>query len=192
MSPTNPALTSLLLITTLGAPHLGVPGQLAGWGEHLGVPGQLAGWGEHLASEMWVFAQSPQTPPAPTLKVYSRETVVDVTVADATGNPVHGLTQSDFTVKEDNKPQPIRSFEEFGAGTVQPPPKLPPNVYTNLQPPAASGATNILWLDFTNAAPVLAQQCCSGSGFVPTGPCTPPPAKSAPSKSPSPSPRSDL
>ncbi len=65
-----------------------------------------------------------QTPaPAPTLKVFSRETIVDVTVTDSKGNPIHGLTQADFTVKEDNKPQPIRSFEEFGRAT--PPPALP-------------------------------------------------------------------
>jgi hypothetical protein len=42
MRLTKPALTALLLIlTTLGAPH--------------------------LASEMWAFAQSPQSTPAPTL-----------------------------------------------------------------------------------------------------------------------------
>ena len=98
---------------------------------------------------------------APTLKVYSRETVVDVTVTNAKGDPVHGLTRDDFTVMEDGKKQPIRSFEEFGVQVVPPPPKLPPNVYTNLQPPAAGGATNVLWLDFTNAAPVLAVDCCS-------------------------------
>jgi hypothetical protein len=50
------------------------------------------------------------TAPAPTVKVYARETIVDVTVTDAKGNPVHGLTQTDFTVKENNKPQPIRRF----------------------------------------------------------------------------------
>jgi hypothetical protein len=70
-----------------------------------------------------------------TLKVYSRETIVDVTVTDPKGNPVHGLTRDDFTVKEDNKPQPIRSFEEFGSKPITALAKLPPNVYTNLQPP---------------------------------------------------------
>jgi VWFA-related protein len=102
-------------------------------------------------------------PPAPTLEVYSRETIVDVTVTDAKGSPVHGLTQSDFAVKEDNKPQSIRSFEEFGSTTPTTPkpfPKLPPNVYTNLQPPPASSALNILLLDFVNTAPVLAADCC--------------------------------
>jgi VWFA-related protein len=108
-----------------------------------------------------------QNPAVSTLKVYSRETIVDVTVTDSKGNPVHGLTKSDFTVKEDGREEAIKSFEEFGTQTVQPLPKLPPNVYTNAQPPAASGATNILWLDFTNAAPVFAAG--SSSGVTPVG-----------------------
>jgi VWFA-related protein len=93
---------------------------------------------------------------APTLKVYSRETLVDVTVTDAKGNPVHGLQQFDFTVKEDGKPEATRSFVEFGAATPassQPLPKLPPNVYTNLQPSTSGSAINILLLDFMETSP---------------------------------------
>jgi VWFA-related protein len=97
----------------------------------------------------------PATAQTPTLKVYSRETIVDVTVTDAKGNPVHGLKQEDFTLKEDNKPQPIRSFHEYATQPIPAPPKLPPNVYTNLQPPPPSSAVNIFFLDFTNAAPVV-------------------------------------
>ena len=66
-----------------------------------------------LAFETWACAQSPQLPPVPTVQVYSREIVVDLTVTDSKGNPVHGLTRADFTVKEDGHPQAIRSFEEF-------------------------------------------------------------------------------
>src|SRR5208283_1940278 len=51
----------------------------------------------------------------PTLYVTSREIVVDVMVTDANGQPVRGLKQSDFSMKEDGHPQPIRSFAEFGA-----------------------------------------------------------------------------
>ena len=50
----------------------------------------------------------------PTLHVTSREVIVDVEVTDANGKPVHGLKQSDFSIEENGKPQPIRSFEEFG------------------------------------------------------------------------------
>ena len=53
------------------------------------------------------IAQTPSDP-TPTLKVYSRETVVDVTVTDAKGRPVHGLMSSDFTVEEDGNVQSIR------------------------------------------------------------------------------------
>jgi VWFA-related protein len=96
-----------------------------------------------------------QTASVPTIKVTARETVVDVTVTDAKGNPVHGLTRADFIVKEDGKAQPIRSFNEFGSEAVPAAEKLPPNTYSNLQPAAASGAVNILLLDFANAASPL-------------------------------------
>jgi len=83
---------------------------------------------------------------APTIKVYSRETIVDVTVTDAKGQPVHGLTKADFTVEQDGKPQSILSFQEFAAPTVYPElVNLPPNIYTNFQP--ATGPLNILLLD---------------------------------------------
>jgi VWFA-related protein len=89
----------------------------------------------------------------PTLQVYSRLTVVDVTATDDNGDPVYGLKQTDFTILEDGKPQPIRNFEEVGLGPVMPLPDLPTNVYTNLQPPAPSSAVNILLLDMANEAP---------------------------------------
>jgi VWFA-related protein len=86
-----------------------------------------------------------QPPSAPTLQVYSRETVVDITVTDAHGNPVHGLTQSDFTIKEDGHPQSIRSFHEYAT-----PPA--PAARPNLQPPPPTAAVNIFLIDFVNIA----------------------------------------
>jgi VWFA-related protein len=92
-----------------------------------------------------------------TLHVVARETVVDVTVTDAKGQPVHNLKQSDFTVKEDGKPQPIDSFHEYSERDLPPnphaPPQLPPNVYTNLQPAPPTSAVNILLLDALNTLP---------------------------------------
>jgi VWFA-related protein len=86
----------------------------------------------------------------PTLHVTTREIVVDVEVTDANGNPVHGLKQSDFSIEENGKPQPIRSFREFGTEipVAEPaPPKLPLGVYTNSQSTPASGPVNILLID---------------------------------------------
>ena len=94
--------------------------------------------------------QNPHEPATPTIQVYSRETIVDVTVTDANGKPVTGLQQSDFTIEENGKPQPIRSFKEFGDEPPPPAhdlPKLPPGVYTNYQAAPATGPVNILLLD---------------------------------------------
>jgi VWFA-related protein len=88
-----------------------------------------------------------------TLQIYSRLTVVDVTATYADGQPAYDLKQSDFTILEDGKPQPIRNFEEVGVRPVMPTPEMPANVYTNLQPPPPSSAVNILLLDFLNEAP---------------------------------------
>jgi VWFA-related protein len=106
-----------------------------------------------------IFAQSPAQPPAQsqdvqTLKVTAHLTVVDITVTDKAGEAVHGLKQSDFTVLEDGKPQPLRSFGEYGppAGRQVPPP-LPPNVYSNLRASPTSSAVNIFLLDPMSTAP---------------------------------------
>ncbi len=83
--------------------------------------------------------------------MYSREALVDVTVTDDKGKPAHGLKQADFTITEDGTLQAIRSFREFDAGTataLRTQPKLPPNIYTNLQP--ATGPLNVFLLDDVN------------------------------------------
>ena len=82
---------------------------------------------------------------APTIQVYSRETVVDVMVTDKDGKPVRGLTKADFSVTEDDKPQPIRSFKEFDRATpadTSTPRKLPQNTYSNVQ--AGTGPLYVL------------------------------------------------
>ena len=93
----------------------------------------------------------------PTLHVTSREIIVDVMVTDANGNPVRGLKQSDFTIEENGKPQPIRSFREFGTEipVAEPaPPKLQPGVYTNSQSTPASGPVNVFLIDALHSDPV--------------------------------------
>lgn len=107
-----------------------------------------------LASGLSTIAQQPagtsQTVPdsgAVTLKVQTRLTVEDVTVTDGKGNAVRGLTQADFTVKEDGKPQAINNFQEYGTEQSQAaPPQSPANVEANRQA-ANPSAVNILLLD---------------------------------------------
>jgi VWFA-related protein len=107
-----------------------------------------------LTGSLRPVAAAQQDKNAPTtLQAYSRLTTVDVTVTDANGHPIQGLTQSDFTILEDGKPQPIHNFEEVVEVGVPPLPQLPPHVYTNLQPEASSAAVNIMLLDFANEAP---------------------------------------
>jgi VWFA-related protein len=143
------AILVVLGLTAGGAPS---SGRSMVWGQ---APAQGAPAGAQQPSQAGATAGSAESS-APTIQVYSREAVVDVTVMDAKGQPVHGLTQADFTISEDGKPQQIRSFKEYSRDT--PPeapalPKLPPNVYTNIQPPPASSSVNILLLDALNTAP---------------------------------------
>lgn len=100
-------------------------------------------------------AQSPEDTDS-TLKVNSRAVLVDVLVTDHAGNPVKGLTQADFSVVEDGKPQPVASFEEHTAEDLARRsqkvnfPSLPPNVFSNYSPLPAPPAVNVLLLDALN------------------------------------------
>jgi VWFA-related protein len=51
-----------------------------------------------------------QSPSGGVIKTESRIVLVDAVVTDKKGNYIHGLTQQDFKVYEDNKEQPISSF----------------------------------------------------------------------------------
>jgi VWFA-related protein len=91
-------------------------------------------------------------PPAPTLHVYSRETVIDVVATDEKGQPVTGLTRDDFTVEEDGHPQPIRSFREYAKTPPLPQRPLPPNTYTNAQALPAAGPVQIFLIDVARSS----------------------------------------
>jgi VWFA-related protein len=89
----------------------------------------------------------PQAAPAPTIHIYSRETVIDVVATYDNGQPVTGLQQSDFTVEEDGHPQPIRSFYERTATAPPAQRPLPANTYTNAQALPANGPVQIFLID---------------------------------------------
>jgi VWFA-related protein len=121
-------LRDSLLLLTLSLPAATVQAQVES-----NLPG--AGFGE------------PQPSAAPTIHVYSRETVIDVLATDDEGRPVRGLTRSDFTIEEDNHPQPIRSFAEYDRTPPPPQPPLPPHTYTNAQALPANGPVQIFLID---------------------------------------------
>lgn len=101
----------------------------------------------------------PQGTPAsssrvPTLTTGTNLVVVDVVVTDRNGHNVHGLKQTDFAVSEDNRPEPLRSFDEHTAPTdpprPEPPLDLPPGVFTNYAPVPHTAALNVLLFDTLN------------------------------------------
>ncbi len=58
-------------------------------------------------------AQQQPVATTPVIRTESRVVLVDAVVTDKKGNYVHGLTQKDFKVYEDNKEQAVTSFS-FG------------------------------------------------------------------------------
>jgi len=85
---------------------------------------------------------------APTIKVTTRETILDVLVTDDKGQPVRGLSRSDFTITEDGHPQPLRGFSEYDKTTPPAPPRtLPPNTYTNTAALPANGPVQIVYIN---------------------------------------------
>ncbi|HEU5351373.1 MAG TPA: VWA domain-containing protein [Terracidiphilus sp.] len=92
--------------------------------------------------------------PAATFRVEVRRVPLDVEVTDKHGNPVTGLKEKDFHVKEDGKPQRIRSFDYFDGrvlryepGRMQP---LPANTFVNLPRHPERGPLYILYYDLVN------------------------------------------
>ena len=101
------------------------------------------------------LGQSPQAVPDATLQLNTDLVVVDVVVTDAHQNPVHNLTAADFTLREDDHVQTIKTFTEHTAKEVATfiaptSPKLDPGVFTDDPPVPANGPLNIVLLDRLN------------------------------------------
>jgi len=147
-----------ILALGVAAGASGLAGHAVGWGQSAVAGSTVAGSTTDSSSAAsgtsTAAVQGDSSASTATIRVTSREIVLDVTATDDKGRPVHGLKQSDFTVLEDGKEQVARSFREVDAGALPPPtpPRpLPPNVYTNIQPPPTTSAVNILLLDTLNA-----------------------------------------
>ncbi|MGH9511271.1 MAG: VWA domain-containing protein [Terriglobales bacterium] len=82
--------------------------------------------------------------------------VIDVSVMDSQGAPVHGLKAGDFTLLEDGKRETIRVFE---AHTSQAAPEvavenpLPPRTFSNRVTAKADAPLNIFLFDLLNTPP---------------------------------------
>ena len=93
-----------------------------------------------------------------TMSVTSQLVVVDVTVTDKHGKPLHGLKAGDFVLNENGQPQQVRSFEEHtglsdqDAAKVPAQPKLPPGDFTNFVATPPNGALDIILIDRLNTS----------------------------------------
>lgn len=101
------------------------------------------------------FNKPQDTTQITTIRTFSNLVVIDVVVTDSQGNPVRGLTGSDFELMENNKSQAIRHFEEhtaMPASSIQmaPTEKLPPGLFTNKSSAPVNGPVNVLLLDYLN------------------------------------------
>ena len=112
-----------------------------------------------LLSTASLSAQTPAgSSDQPIFKATTREVVVDVVVTGGKGEAVNGLRKEQFQVFEDGKPQTIDFFEEHAsrtrpAGSLPTPPKMPPDVYTNVPPAPVDDSVNVLLLDSLNTPP---------------------------------------
>jgi VWFA-related protein len=80
--------------------------------------------------------------------------IVDVVVTDAAGKPVHGLSQQDFAVTENNVPQRVVSFDvhDFDSVSETLPTnlQLPANTFVDLPKVPERGPLYVLLLDLVN------------------------------------------
>jgi VWFA-related protein len=93
----------------------------------------------------------------PSFRSTARLVPISVVVHDKRGNPVPGLTASDFRIVENGKEQPIALFSVESAATTTAAARVP-NTFTNrIDGPAAAGVTVILY-DRLNTRDVHQQQ----------------------------------
>jgi VWFA-related protein len=95
-----------------------------------------------------------QTPLSDTIQVTSRIVYVDVVVRDHAGHIVRGLTESDFRIFEDGKPQKITYFADHTHDPAAKDPAKPKSgdlEFSNVD--FTSNSVNIILFDFLNTAP---------------------------------------
>jgi hypothetical protein len=90
-----------------------------------------------------------QTAPPAVFKSTAALVLVDVLVSNGQ-DAIHGIPRDQFHLLEDGKEQKLIALEEHRAvdpATLENPPALPPNIYSNIPETASPGAVNVLLLD---------------------------------------------
>jgi VWFA-related protein len=102
---------------------------------------------------------APTSTSGPTLRVTTREVLLDVLVMDKAGQPVTDLKAADFTVTEEGDQQVIRRVEEHhpmpaaDVSRLSSVPVLPPNTFSNFTPVRNTNASIVLLLDAMDSPP---------------------------------------
>ncbi len=93
----------------------------------------------------------------PVFRTTTRLVQVDVVVTNKQGRPIPNLTQADFTVLQDGKPQQVHVFEPHtgttggsGAAPAASAPKLPANTYSNHPSDSTADSWTIVLFDVLN------------------------------------------
>ncbi len=93
-----------------------------------------------------------QSAPPAVFKSTAALVLVDVLVSNGQ-DAIHGIPRDQFRLVEDGKEQKLIALEEHRAvdpATLQKPPALPPNIYSNIPETPIPGAVNVLLLDALN------------------------------------------
>jgi VWFA-related protein len=103
----------------------------------------------HLAG-VPVHSQTSEKPH--TFQANAQIVVLDVVVTGKNHRPFSGLTQQDFQVLENGKPQTIRNFEEHTVASPgeSAPAALPPDMFTNIPQVDKNNSVTVLVLDSLN------------------------------------------
>ncbi|MGB6973647.1 MAG: VWA domain-containing protein [Terracidiphilus sp.] len=117
------------------------------------MPGRPLQFPSHEAEEQREVSRTQQEKGV-VFHVEVRRVPVDVVVLNKDGEPVVGLKEGDFAVKEDGKKQKVLTFEyENGETPIFIPPKLspmPPNTFVNVPKEPETGPLYILYYDMVN------------------------------------------
>ena len=100
-----------------------------------------------MCAAAWTYAHAGQSAAGqqpPVIRAVTRLVIVNAVVHDKTGAPVNDLTLHDFALFDDGQEEAISVFSvEARSALPPPPPKLPPNVFSNQRSIEGGVPTNV-------------------------------------------------